>query len=97
MVDALWSGRRFRTVNVIDDFNREALRIEIDTSLPAQRVVRAPDELIELRGKPVALRLDHGPELISEEPRKWARRYGIEQLFIQTGKPMQDGLIERFN
>jgi putative transposase len=97
MADALWSGRRFRTFNVIDDFSREALRIEIDTSLPAQRVVRALDELIELRGKPVALRLDNGPELISEELRRWARRHGIEQRFIQPGKPMQNGLIERFN
>lgn len=57
MSDALWSGRRFRTFNVIDDFNREALRIEIDTSLPARRIVRALDELVEIRGKPAALRL----------------------------------------
>lgn len=56
MSDALWSGRRFRTFNVMDDFNREALRIEIDTSLPAKRIVRALDELIELCGKPAALR-----------------------------------------
>jgi putative transposase len=52
MADALWSGRRFRTFNVLDDFNREALRIEIDTSLPAARVVRALTELVEVRGKP---------------------------------------------
>ena len=52
MREALWSGRRFRTFNVIDNFNREALRIEIDTSLPAQRIVRALNALIEIRGKP---------------------------------------------
>lgn len=97
MADALWSGRRFRTFNVIDDFNREALRIEIDTSLPARRVVRALDELIEIRGKPAGLRMDNGPELISDELEKWARRHGIERRFIQPGKPMQNGLIERFN
>jgi putative transposase len=97
MADALWSGRRFRTFNVIDDFNREALKIEIDTSLPARRIVRALDELIEIRGKPVALRVDNGPELISDELEKWARRHGIERLFIQRGRPMQNGLIERFN
>lgn len=97
MSDALWSGRRFRTFNVIDDCAREALRIEIDTSLPAKRIVRALDELVEIRGKPGALRLDNGPELISEELEKWARRHGVERLFIQPGRPMQNGLIERFN
>ena len=97
MADALWSGRRFRTFNVIDNFNREALRIEIDTSLPAQRIVRALDQLIEIRGKPAGLRMDNGPELISEELKKWARRRGIERLFIQPGRPMQNGLVERFN
>src|SRR3954467_13843596 len=60
MSDALWSGRRFRTFNVMDDFNRESLHIEIDTSLPAPRVVRALDQLIEIRGKPATLRLDNG-------------------------------------
>lgn len=97
MSDALWSGRRFRTFNVIDDFNREALRIEIDTSLPARRIVRALDELVEIRGKPAALRMDNGPELISEELEKWAKRHGVDRLFIQPGRPMQNGLIERFN
>lgn len=97
MSDALWSGRRFRTFNVIDDYKREALRIEIDTSLPSARVVRALDELVELRGRPRCLRMDNGPELISDALAKWAKRFGIELLFIQPGKPMQNGYIERFN
>jgi putative transposase len=97
MADALWSGRRFRTFNVIDDFNREVLKIEIDTSLPARRIVRALDELVALRGKPSAIRIDNGPELISDELEKWARRHGIDRRFIQRGRPMQNGLIERFN
>jgi putative transposase len=97
MSDALWSGRRFRTFNVIDDFNREGLRIEIDNSLPARRIVRALDELIEIRGKPAGLRMDNGPELISEELENWARCHGIKRLFIQPGRPMQNGLVERFN
>jgi putative transposase len=59
MADALWNGRRFRTFNVLDDFNREALRIEIDTSLPARRIVRALTELIEIRGRPAMLRMDN--------------------------------------
>jgi len=50
--DAVWNGRRFRTFNVLDDVNPEALRIEIDTSLPARRMVRALTELIEVRGRP---------------------------------------------
>jgi putative transposase len=97
MSDALWSGRRFRTFNVIDDFNREALRIEIDTSLNAPRIVRALNELIEIRGKPQKLRLDNGPELISDALEKWANKHGIERVFIQPGKPMQNGYVERFN
>lgn len=97
MADALWSGRRFRTFNVIDDYNREALRIELDTSLPAARVVRVLNELIELRGKPKRLRLDNGPELISAALNEWARNHRIELSFIQPGKPTQNAYIERFN
>jgi putative transposase len=97
MADALWSGRRFRTFNVIDGFSREALRIEIDTSLPSGRVIRALDELVELRGKPKRLRLDNGPELISHALAQWARDNLVELCFIQPGKPTQNALIERFN
>lgn len=97
MADALWNGRRFRTFNVIDDYSREALRIEIDTSLPSGRVIRALNELLEVRGRPRRLRLDNGPELISTALAQWARDNAIELLFIQPGKPTQNALIERFN
>lgn len=97
MVDSLWSGRSFRTFNVIDDFNREGLRIEIDTSLPGPRVVRALEELAEIRGVPKRLRLDNGPEFISQALGDWAKRRGIELQFIQPGKPTQNAYIERFN
>lgn len=97
MADALWSGRRFRTFNVNDDFNRESLRIEIDTSLPSARVVRALDELVELRGAPKRLRLDNGPEFISAALKQWAQRYGVSLIHIQPGKPTQNAYIERFN
>jgi putative transposase len=97
MADALWSGRRFRTFNVNDDFNRESLRIEIDTSLPSLRVIRALDELMELRGAPQRLRLDNGPEFISAALRQWAQRHGVELLHIQPGEPTQNAYIERFN
>lgn len=97
MADALWSGRRFRTFNVNDDFNRESMKIEIDTSLPSARVIRALDELIELRGAPRRLRLDNGPEFISTALRDWAKRHQVELVHIQPGKPTQNALIERFN
>nr|WP_279236872.1 integrase core domain-containing protein [Dyella sp. RRB7] len=97
MSDALWSGRRFRTFNVNDGFNRQSLRIEIDTSLPSQRVIRVLDELVELRGAPRRLRLDNGPEFISATIKQWARRHGVELLHIQPGKPTQNAYIERFN
>jgi putative transposase len=97
MADALWSGRRFRTFNINDDYNRESLRIEIDTSLPSQRVIRALDELVEVRGAPQRLRLDNGPELISAALKQWAKQRGIELVHIQPGKPTQNAYIERFN
>ena len=97
MSDALWSGRRFRTFNVIDEYNREGLRIEIDTSLPAAQVIRALDELVEVRGAPLSIRLDNGPELTAESFTEWAKEQGIELRFIQPGKPNQNAFIERFN
>lgn len=97
MADALWSGRRFRTFNVNDDFNRESLRIEIDTSLPSARVIRALDELIETRGAPQRLRLDNGPEFISQALQNWAAHHGVALIHIQPGKPTQNAYIERFN
>jgi len=90
MADALWSGRRFRTFNVVDDFNREALRIEIDRGLPVARVVRALDELIEVRGEPKRLRLDNGPEMVSQALANWAKEHGVALQFIQPGKPTQN-------
>lgn len=94
---SLWSGRRFRTLNVLDDYNRQALRIEIDTSLPAARVVRALNELIEIHGKPKRLRVDNGPEFISKLLADWAANHGIDLRFIQPGKPTQNAYIEKFN
>ena len=97
MADALWSGRRFRTFNVNDDFNRESLRIEVDTSLPSQRVISVLNELVELRGAPQRLRVDNGPEFISTALRQWAQQHGVELIHIQPGKPTQNAYIERFN
>jgi putative transposase len=97
MRDSLASGRTFRTFNVIDDFNREALAIEIDTSLPTARVVRVLDALAAWRGYPQRLRSDNGPEFISSKLEEWAEKNGVLLDFIELGKPAQNAYIERFN
>ena len=97
MSDAMVSGRKFRTLNVMDDCSREALAIEVDTSLSARRVIRTLDRIIEQRGKPIAIRTDNGPEFTSKELELWAFSKGITIQYIQPGKPMQNGYIERFN
>jgi putative transposase len=97
MRDTLYDGRPFRTFNVIDEGNREALRIEIGRSITAARVVRIMDELIEVYGAPRAIRLDNGAELTSYAFTEWAEQHGVELRFIQPGKPNQNAFIERFN
>lgn len=97
MHDALYGGRQFRTLNILDEANREALAIEVGTSLPAARVVRVLEQLIELYGRPAALRMDNGPELIAEVFVRWCEAHSIERLYIPPGKPDQNAFIERFN
>ena len=97
MHDQLSDGRPFRLFNVLDDFNREGLGIEVDFSLPAQRVIRALSQIIEWRGAPKALRCDNGPEYISDALTQWARQRGIQLNYIQPGKPQQNAYIERYN
>lgn len=97
MSDALWSGQRFRTFNLIDDYNREALTIDVDRSLPAGRVVRALDRAAAWRGYPKKLRVDNGPELTSVRLADWADDNDVELEFTEPGRPMQNGFVERFN
>jgi putative transposase len=97
MSDSFASGQHFRTLNLIDDFNREALAIEIDTSLPTKRFIRVLEQLKECRGLPKEIRMDNGPEFIAKALENWAEKYGIDLVFIQPGKPTQNALIERFN
>lgn len=97
MSDALLSGRKFRVFNLIDDFNREALAIEVDTSLRAERVVRVLEQVINWRGKPQKIRVDNGPEFISSKLGLWCEERNINLQFIQPGKPTQNAYIERFN
>ena len=81
----------------MDDYNREALAIEVDTSLPAERVIRVLDQVTEWRGKPKSIRVDNGPEFISIALGLWCEQKGITLQFIQPGKPTQNAYIERFN
>jgi putative transposase len=97
MPDQLAGGRSIRLFNVIDNFNREALTIEIDFSLPAERVIRALNQIIEWRGKPEAIIVDNGPEYISGAMVAWAEKRGIALKYIQPGKPQQNAYVERFN
>jgi len=97
MHDVLYCGRRFRTFNVIDEANREGLGIEAGTSIPSRRVVRILDQLIEMYGKPLAIRCDNGPELIAGVITDWAEARRVDLLHIQPGKPDQNAFIERFN
>jgi putative transposase len=97
MHDQLSDGRSYRLFNVIDDFNREGLAIDVDLSLPAERVKRSLDQIIEWRGKPKRIRSDNGPEYISHTLAEWAKQNGIELMFIQPGNPQQNAYVERFN
>jgi putative transposase len=97
MSDALYQGRRFRPLNVLDEGVREALDIVIDTSIPGGRVVRTLDRMIEWRGKPDAIRVDNGPEYISQVFADWCKDHGVKLNYIQPGKPNQNAYIERFN
>lgn len=97
MHDNLDNGRQYRLFNVLDDFNREGLGIEVDLSLPSARVIRALDQSIEWRGRPKAIRCDNGPEYLSGALQEWSSRKGLRIDYIQPGKPQQNAYVERFN
>ena len=97
MSDTLVDGRRFRLFNVLDDFNRESLAIEVDTSMPSLRVIRVLNRIITKRGKPANIRSDNGPEFISHLLQQWCEDNGITLQYIQPGKPTQNAYIERKN
>ncbi len=97
MHDTLYDGRKFRLLNVIDEGNREALRIECGSSIPSTRLLRVLDELIDFYGKPKAIPMDNGPEMTSAKFVSWAEQHGIELRYIQPVKPNQNAFVERFN
>jgi putative transposase len=95
--DTLASGRKFRTLNVMDGYTREALWIEVDTSLPGMRVVQVLERVAQERGAPEAIQVDNGPEFISRVMDQWAYSNGVALHFIDPGKPVQNAFIESFN
>ena len=97
MHDALYGGRAIRTFNVIDEANREALGIDVATSIPSVRVTSFLSQMIQVYGKPDAIRCDNGPEFIAQHFIDWCANRGINVLYIQPGKPDQNAFIERFN
>ena len=97
MSDALVDGRRIRTFNVVDHFNRECKGITISHSLPARRVIEIFERLIEKHGKPQKIRTDNGPEFTSKLFQAWLKDQKIKWSKIQKGSPWQNGIVERFN
>ena len=90
MADGLGDGGAFRLLNVLDDFNREGLGIAVDFSLPAERVIRSLDRIIEWRGKPSTIWVDSGPQYISGKLLEWAEKQGVTIQYIQPGQPQQN-------
>ena len=97
MRDIFYDGRPFRTLKVFDEGNRETLRIEVGTSVSAIRLQLIIGELIEVSGKPAAIRLDNSPEMPAQSFVEWAERQIITLRFTQPGKPNQNASIEWFN
>lgn len=95
--DALASGRTIRLLSVIDVYTREALALEVDTSLPGSRVVAVLERLRGERPLPTQLVLDNGPELISRALEQWAHDHTVSLHFIDPGKPMQNAHCESFH
>ena len=97
MSDTLYGGRRFRTFNLLDEGVREVLAIEVDTSLPAERVIRVLEQVTAWRGHPQTIRLDHGPEFLADRFVGWCADRGIALHYIHPGKPNQNAVVERCN
>lgn len=97
MADRLSDGRAFRLLNLLDDFNQEGLAIDVYFFLPAERVIRSLNRIIEWRGNPDNIQVDNGPEYVSGKPMDWAKKRNITLQYIQPGNPQQNAYIEQYN
>lgn len=97
MSDRLTTSRSIRFLNIIDDYSRMALCIESNYSMPAERVIESLERTIEMFGKPERIRVDNGPEFLSNRFTTYCEQQGIKVQYIQPGKPSQNAFIERFN
>ena len=97
MSDTLYKGKKYRILNVMDEFNRELIEFEVATSLPSSKVIQTLQRAIDMRGKPSSIRVDNGPEFISKKLEIWCYIKGIKLKFIQPGCPTQNSRVERFN
>ena len=97
IVVSAYAERAFILFNVINDYNREALTVEIDFSLPAQRVMRSSNQLIECRGKPAQIRCDNDPKYISNALKDWAIEQDITISYIEPSNRQQNAYVERYN
>lgn len=97
MHDQLWDGRSYCLFNVIDDFNLEVLAIDVNLSLPVERLVRSQGRVIEWRGKPKVIWSDNSSEYIGSTLMSWAAKQCIRLAHIQPGKPQQNAYVERYN
>ena len=97
MSDALTTGRKLRVLKVMDDCTRESLAAYADYSIPSEQVVEVLKQVIAERAKPNQIRVDNGPEFTSKVFTAWCKKNGITIKYIQPGKPMQNGFIERLN
>jgi putative transposase len=97
VTDGLAYGRRFRCLNVVDDYTRECLAIEVDTSLPGLRVANFLERIAEMRGLPRSITVDNGPEFAGKALDAWAYQAGVTLSFIRPGKPVENAYIESFN
>jgi putative transposase len=95
--DSLATGRKFRTLTIVDEYTRECPALEVDTSLPGQRVIRVLERLASDRGVPAEIRVDNGPEFVCRALRSWCEQKRVLLRYIEPGKPMQNGHIESFN
>jgi putative transposase len=97
VTDSIITGRRFRSLAIVDDYSRECPAIEVDTSLSGRRVVNVLEKLAGIRGLPEVITIDNGPEFAGRVLDEWAYRKGVKLSFIRPGKPIENAYIESFN